>query len=899
MSSGRYFRTVTRAAIAAMIAAGCGGESFREPGAPISTVEGPEKAGVQRFVPAYFEQLRLHPPEAWELPLDSGWTITGASDVRYEKGVLSFQPEAEKSFLERDIDISAAFYNCLEVTSSTSGGSECMMRWRSDIDPEFREGAQVTGKLVSDGQFHTCSIPLCVDRPSGFTGQERPAGYWAGRIKGIALSLGDSRARVAIRRMRLLHDPALPPPRIRIRGETCEALFGSLPLWRAVIPAHAVLEVHLGVLHQVWRDAKGEGVRFVITIIDQGGEKHRVLDERLDPLGTRLHRQWQLRQLGLGPFAGQRVGIRFTVDHLGDPVRDYAFWGNPMIFVRPGEHAPSPVLLISCDTTNAGHLSCYGYERITTPHLDAFASDAVLFEEAYAPITWTLPSHISMMTGLYPKEHRVDLASALPEDVPRLAESLHNADYVTAAFTGFTVNLDPARGFGKGFDVYNIPHPTQGLFYFRDVASTHRLAETWLDTHSGAPFFLFLHNFDIHSREPTAHSYLPYYPEDPQYRRFSNEFDPPPELPRKGSDLPVGDEIFQAFNRGERPISAEERAYFIALYDDAILSVDAALGTLFASLRNRGLYDRALIIVTSDHGEEFGEHEYYKHETVYRGCARVPLLIKFPQNRFSGRRVAEVVELIDIYPTVLDVLRLPEEEGVSGQSLLPFLEGTGTLTNLAFTEYYGQHAVRNAEESLVRHPGADTCELYRYREDPGEQHDRFQAEVETVPALSRALDEFFPLVQGGWHFRWLPGGAPIRSLLRVWTGDVFRSRKVWRSDEPGWEPTDFEWHRFDEKVEERIVVDTASPEAQVHVLFRTDTPVYLAVGGEGKKVKGRHRLTLNPQQGEYEASEWQAPEGDRIPQLHIWRVATEAQARVEMPLTQEEREALQGLGYLD
>ena len=327
------------------------------------------------------------------------------------------------------------------------------------------------------------------------------------------------------------------------------------------------------------------------------------------------------------------------------------------------------MILISVDTLRQDHLGCYGYGRDTSPNLDRFArEDAVVFESACAQAPYTLTSHMSMLTGLYPEAHGVlnpvadddsGRTSRLPDGVTTLAEALHEAGFVTEAFTD-GIFLNRKYGFDQGFDRYRDkrnPLPEENGF-----RKYRKALHAWIRAHGDRDFFLFIHTYDTHA---------PYVP-PPSYRsKFRGA---PP-----ARDLPSGSLEYGALLGCHSLLDLDQYVNLqdvVDVYDGCIAFVDHEIGRLFALLREMGLWEDALIVFTSDHGESFMENGLMIGHGL---CAtneetRVPLLIKFPGSPYGGRRVDHVVESVDIMPTVLSCLGISVPPDVQGQDLLEGLE---------------------------------------------------------------------------------------------------------------------------------------------------------------------------------------------------------------------------------
>ncbi len=345
---------------------------------------------------------------------------------------------------------------------------------------------------------------------------------------------------------------------------------------------------------------------------------------------------------------------------------------------------PLNILLITLDTTRADRLGCYGYSLAKTPVLDRLAQQGVLFERAYAPVPLTLPSHASMLTGLYPPEHglRNNGQAALPQGLSTLATELQAAGYETGAFVAAFV-LDHKFGLQRGFETYNddlsMADPSlDGHHQYRDGSLVISAALRWLRPRSSKPFFCWVHLFD------------PHYPYLTHEDRFGTQFQ-------------------------DRP------------YDAELAYVDDEIGRLIATLRKSGALEHTIVVVVGDHGESLGEHGELSHAmTVYDATLRVPLLVVSPRENHPGHRVAEPVSLVDLTPTVLDLLGRRPLPQASGRSLRAALRGEPLTTLPCYAEtdepYHAGHwsplrALITQQWKYIRSPKA---ELYDLLADPQE-----------------------------------------------------------------------------------------------------------------------------------------------------------------------------------
>jgi arylsulfatase A-like enzyme len=392
----------------------------------------------------------------------------------------------------------------------------------------------------------------------------------------------------------------------------------------------------------------------------------------------------------------------------------------------------SNVLLISIDTLRADHLSCYGYARPTTPAIDRLAAEGVLFEQVIANSPWTLPSHGSLLTGLNPRNHGLKShLTGLPDDIPTLATLLGDAGYATMGLVN-SRNLSPRYGLHRGFAKYREYPTREDGKRVRSGAQQISDAIAWLEEGSDGPFFMFIHNYDVHSHYDPAPEFL---------ALFAAPYDG--EIKGRTVDL-------QRVRRGELMLSEADRRHVIDRYDGGIRQLDADLGRLFEHLERSGLSETTIAIVTSDHGEEFLEHGGVLHgRTMYGEVLDVPLILRGP-GLPAGVRVRGLVSLSDILPTVLGLVGIAAPK-TDGMDLAPTWEGGGAIPEdrAAFAEADHGNAkqdikrmVRVGNVKLIYDRLAGRRELYDLGRDPSEQRDIAAADPDTVQLLMRQLERY-------------------------------------------------------------------------------------------------------------------------------------------------------------
>ncbi|MCC6712333.1 MAG: sulfatase-like hydrolase/transferase [Candidatus Dadabacteria bacterium] len=408
------------------------------------------------------------------------------------------------------------------------------------------------------------------------------------------------------------------------------------------------------------------------------------------------------------------------------------------------DHDVSHVILITIDTLRKDSLSAYGSERVETPTIDGFASDGELFENAYSSSSWTLPSFASMMTGLPVTVHKTARAdSMLPDEFMTIAERLRDSGYYTAAIVD-NFFLHPEFNMNQGFLEYNYyPKRQKAINSFgvtvvnqvfpellKHYTSTKDLTDVslkWLGENRDRDFFLWLHYYDPH---------IPYAP--------------PREYISKDAvkDDGIGYVFESARNIRSGHFSPNEakRKWIRELYDAEVRYVDHELGRFIAALRQYGIYDDALIIVTSDHGEEFWDHGGYEHgHTLYNEVIGVPLIIKLPGMK-SGERRAEEVSTRSIPATVLDVVGVEYgSDSMMAESLTPLLDESPAayskppITSTGVLYYEDKESVVFGSSKFIRSIVTGQEELYDLSKDPGERNRLPLAENGGLAGKGRSL----------------------------------------------------------------------------------------------------------------------------------------------------------------
>jgi arylsulfatase len=433
-----------------------------------------------------------------------------------------------------------------------------------------------------------------------------------------------------------------------------------------------------------------------------------------------LRRGWQPLEVDLAPLAGHAVRVRLSGDFA--PRRELALRAAHVTHqtTRPARRGGPNVLLVSVDTLRASALGVYGGPW-PTPNLDRFAAEAERFEDHWAGSSWTKPGHATMLTGQPTEVHGAEETTRpIRRFVKTLAERLREGGFTTAALVNDVPWLSPKYGFARGFDLYRAEpwYADQGV----------RAASNWLGEHRDRRFFLFLHTFEVHS----DFKQLPYESPGMTPKLVETRHRVPDYGCRQGS---CGSALLERI--GARAIDPlpEEPAILAELYGASVTYVDAALGRLFDDLRNLGLWDDTLIVVTADHGEVLLEHQAVLHGLPWEPVLSVPLLIKWPKGARAGRVTPGPSSAVDLAPTLLAALELPTE-GLPGKDLRNRPAAEPVLAGWAPT----WKAIRvGSLKAVIRSNNPAASELYDLATDPGETTNLAASRPEDLERLRRML----------------------------------------------------------------------------------------------------------------------------------------------------------------
>ena len=436
------------------------------------------------------------------------------------------------------------------------------------------------------------------------------------------------------------------------------------------------------------------------------------------------------RASGGGPRRPTALGLRAA------PFLALLLIAGPWTACRTPEPPKHNVVVVLIDTLRRDSLGCYGNPHRPSPHIDALAAEGVRFDQAISTSGWTLPAVGSLLTGTWPTIHggvgkNVTL-SPIRDEVPTAAEVLRAAGFNTIAFANAAF-VSPLLHLDRGFDVFD--HRYAFNWDVRRADETIEGALELIRRHGEESNFVLIHLFDPH---------LDYDPPGEYASRFTGGRDKPAP--------PLKMETCLAMKSGAGgPPAGDDIDYIAGVYLGEAGFVDAQVGRLVAGLKEIGIYDRTALVVTSDHGEEFWEHDGFEHgHTLYDELIRIPLIIKPPATISPALKVVDAqVRVVDIMPTIFGIVGVEQPGSFVGDSLMPLMMGEEATDRVAFSEatLYGSDKLswRTSKYKLIydtdpasRRP----AEVYDWRNDPGEQNDLADSHPEIARELYQELQSF-------------------------------------------------------------------------------------------------------------------------------------------------------------
>jgi arylsulfatase A-like enzyme len=535
------------------------------------------------------------------------------------------------------------------------------------------------------------------------------------------------------------------------------------------LPQSCSLEFGYGIFSPYWRDPKAE-VSFSV-MIQEGHNEETLFSNTLTPYKRKFYNETFKEKIDLSHYANKNVIFKFITtsrsrDHNHRPMKtqvpddcEFAYWENPIIYRNSFSNSQKSIqpniILISLDTLRADHLKCYGYGRQTSPHMDRLGADGAIFTNAFSSTSWTLPAHISLLTSLDNRHHGVDKRNPyLDRSIATLADVLRKEEYFTCAITGGAL-VGQRFGFSQGFDFYREFMRSRRKPNSAKILYNH--VNRWLDENKDRRFFLFLHTYQTHAPYSCPHPYNSFFFKDKK-------------MPWTQGDIEKI--LFRPRPRGKFPfntLSPLERENIVDLYDGEIRFTDEVLiKPLIKKLKKLHLYENTMIILTSDHGEEFFDHRAWLHgHSLYNELLHIPLIIKFPQSKYKNMRLHNNVSIVDIMPTILDEMEIDfSGYNFDGVSLVDYLQNGEQEDQLILADVdsfknpdilpakialfqNGYKLIMNndfgrpPEYYLPIPPPIAKFELYDMQRDPTELHNLFDQKSAIIRNLISKIPEIY------------------------------------------------------------------------------------------------------------------------------------------------------------
>ncbi len=446
-----------------------------------------------------------------------------------------------------------------------------------------------------------------------------------------------------------------------------------------------------------------EAVEFEVQLFDEESQSTKTVFQEVLSMSRRQNFGWQNRSLEIREKVPCRIRLitrKFPEVYKTKPV--LAYWSGlnllPLNERRSKNKRPN-LILISLDSLRADHLSLHGFQRDTAPALDRLIRDSIVFDTCWSQWHSTQVSHNSIFSGQYEENHRVPrLYPVTPSRMVTLTELLAREGYRTAAFTG-SGRMAASLGLAKGFERY-FDNETRQLGTL-ELGDNRPQIESWLQEFSDGRFFLFIHTYQIHSPYPTL---IDHY--DGLFRKIM-----PDDIPRmKLEALPIVDSFDRlGFLSLGKPVTRKDESLFQCMkdyYDGSIrFTSDFLIDPLLDTLKRLGIYDNTIIVVLSDHGEEFFDHErFYHNDALFEELIHVPLIIKPTGPAPMPQRIETPVQTVDLLPTLCELMRVPDSEAAvrDGRSLAQSIwTGKEPPPVAVFSQSQSKYAARKGERKLI------------------------------------------------------------------------------------------------------------------------------------------------------------------------------------------------------
>ena len=852
----------------------------------------------------------------WEFERDqdlSEWT-SERIDTTFElneDGLLIESTSTDPSILRR-VDLQADRVKAVRITQSGLTSDAYMQLYWAPPGAPFSESRtvgcstkDVTGALIPSYTFR-------VENHHEWTGD-------IGMIRLDPTSVANRRQQIHsisvvdfVPSESRLAEVAAKPWRVDIHGDVRTAVLtppGHPYRSEFTVPPNATLR-----LAQMTETGVSVPVTFRIVVEDEGANERILHEQTIAPCTAREGCSWNEVEIDLGDLEDRLIGLRFETESASplDLFQGFPAWAGLEVVGSAKKRRPPNVILIVLDTLRSDRLSLNGYARETSPNIDSWAqSRGVNFSQVVAPAPWTLPSHVSIFTGLDTLSHGANTGDPMPSNLLSMAEVLRDNGYTTHATTGGAYLTD-AYGVMQGFDSYR--------YFYRPVIDPSEAGNdiiegidhsiNWLEDNTDRPFFLLLHTYEIHTpyrdREPFFTRFYEPSPGDPLPPIDTLAFEP---IRENGYEMTAGLKArYGSLDSPFQQISNEDFPMVNALYDSGVAFADLHVKRLFDELEVLGLDDETVVVVTSDHGESLGERGKADHKSLEDWELLVPLVIAAPDKlRAAGRQVSTQVRLIDILPTVLELVGLQPPDDLDGHSLVPLFDDPEAVHPKDAWSYASSS---NVGLSLRRagtlkyifnnsawHPIHGRESLYRLDVDPATSTDVAGSDPETAQ-LRRETAETFESRTSGVRVRFsnrldvpLEGHLKghIVQPLRIKTfglaaGDIEWRYQMVNFSVPGGETMEF----FVEGI----------PFGEIFVTGRFDVKSDVATGF--KKVIRLEGLS-EPWQTDFDGRRWTTDteaETDEHSSVRVWIHGERAGLGVPVEIDEQSRELLKKLGYI-
>jgi arylsulfatase A-like enzyme len=575
-------------------------------------------------------------------------------------------------------------------------------------------------------------------------------------------------------------------------------------------------------------------------------------------------------------------------------------------------------MIIGVDTLRPDHLGCYGYDRPTSPNIDKLAADGALFEDAVSQSPWTLPSFATAFASLYPTQHGAgflelgagSFGNRMRTTFPPLAMIMLKHGYSTGAIINAPA-LAPEFGVDRGFEFYG----TTPRWDDRRADVTTSEALKWIDGVADGPFFMFVHYFDPHvTYEPPAPYDTLFYPD--YSGRLDRSFDR------------------DTYHRMEARLSVEadpgaqaDWDHIRALYDGEIAFTDVAVGDLLDGLEERGLRDNTLIVFMSDHGEEFFDHKGFEHgHTLFDELIKVPLMFSMPGLIPENVRVSQQVRLLDVVPTVLDLLGLTSAAHLEGVSLKPLITGEGEIEpttvsllphRFAYTEsmLYGteKKGITAYPWKIIYDTVSEKQMLFNLAHDPGEHNDLIDKQTDAQSPLEEVLFKTLFNISETWYME-IAGGSEGHTFdvaLSVSQGPIVGSFKMHRFLDSQGRLVDQDRVKFSEATKNMLKLEGLELKGTLTLALkavpkRVPLSFDLKIDGEsaidithiGQDLLGPEDMPFDlraSRRGPQEGAPSSRPEP---PYILVWHTGFEYGTDTPVELGEDTRRKLRALGYI-